>query len=243
MDKAYRLDKILSDLGYGTRREIKTKIKKMDIRINGIITKNPATHVNPFVETIEVNREILKYKNKVYIMMNKPAGIISATHDDREKTVIDILPETYKKRSIFPVGRLHKDTEGLLLLTDDGKLAHEMLSPKKHVKKKYYAEIVGIIPDNAVELFKEGVTLEDEYKTLPADLRIIQLDEVSRVEVIIYEGKYHQIKRMFKAIDCKVVFLKRLTMGILELDGKLCPGEFRELSEDEEDKLLETYFS
>lgn len=167
-------------------------------------------------------------------MINKPKGVISATYDEVEKTVIDLLPQELKARNPFPVGRLDKDTEGLLLITNDGDLAHQLLSPKKNVIKKYYAEILGFVNESDIKAFNEGIILEDGYKTLPANLEILfSSSDVSKVYVYIREGKYHQIKRMFESVGKKVIYLKRLAMGSLTLDENLKPGEWRELSEEE----------
>ena len=171
-------------------------------------------------------------------MMNKPAGVISATFDKRHETVIDILPEEYKCFELFPVGRLDIDTEGLLLLTNDGQLAHELLSPKKHVPKRYFAFVEGEVTENDIKKFEEGLILEDGYKALPAELYILDKDANSSVDVVIYEGKFHQVKRMFEAVGKKVRFLKRVTMGNLVLDKELAPGECRELTHDELTNLI-----
>jgi len=174
--------------------------------------------VNPKESVIEVAGEILKYREYIYIMMNKPQGVISATYDNRHRTVIDILPDEYKFFNLFPVGRLDIDTEGLLLLTNDGQLAHELLSPRKHVPKKYYALIDGIVTTKDVDVFREGVVLDDGYKTLPSELFILKSDPYSEVEIVIYEGKFHQVKRMFEAVGKKVKYLRRIGMGKLKLD-------------------------
>jgi 16S rRNA pseudouridine516 synthase len=166
-------------------------------------------------------------------MMNKPAGVISATVDNKLKTAIDLLPEEFSHFSMFPAGRLDIDTEGLLLLTNDGQLAHNLLSPKKHVSKRYYALIDGITTAEDIRLFKEGVTLDDGYKTMPAELKIIKAGLRSEIEIVLHEGKFHQVKRMFEAADKKVVYLKRIQMGGLKLDETLKPGECRELAPEE----------
>ena len=170
-------------------------------------------------------------------MMHKPQGVISATEDNRDQTVVDLLDEEYLPFSVFPVGRLDKDTEGLLLLTNDGKLAHNLLSPKKNVPKTYYAKVLGTVTKSDIESFKEGVFIEEDYKTLPAELNILKSDEISEIELTIYEGKFHQVKRMFEAVDKTVVYLKRLSMGTLNLDPSLPLGEYRELTEEELESL------
>lgn len=189
--------------------------------------------VNPKESVIEVAGEILKYREYIYIMMNKPQGVISATYDNRHRTVIDILPDEYKFFNLFPVGRLDIDTEGLLLLTNDGQLAHELLSPRKHVPKKYYALIDGIVTTKDVDVFREGVVLDDGYKTLPSELFILKSGPYSEVEIVIYEGKFHQVKRMFEAVGKKVKYLRRIGMGKLKLDETLEPGDVRELTDEE----------
>ena len=228
-----RLDKMLSNTGYGSRSEIKAAIKKGRIRVNGKIEKNPALHVDTQSDVVEFDGERVNYREHVYIMLNKPQGYVSATEDNRDKTVLEIINPSYLAFSPFPVGRLDKDTEGLLVLTNDGALAHRVLSPKKHVKKRYYARIDGKVTAEDIQAFKEGVQLDDGYVTLPAELEIIESAENSQIELTIVEGKFHQVKRMFEAVGKKVTYLKRLSMGNLRLDEKLQTGEYRELTEDE----------
>jgi 16S rRNA pseudouridine516 synthase len=172
-------------------------------------------------------------------MMNKPKGVISATEDDYDKTVVDLLSDEMKIFEPAPVGRLDKDTEGLLLITNDGELNHLLLSPRRHVPKKYYAKIEGIVVDEDKIKFKEGVVLDDGYRTMPAELNIINSNVESEIEVILHEGKFHQVKRMFEAVGKKVIYLKRLEMGTLKLDENLKTGEYRELSEEELRELKE----
>ncbi|MBF8983922.1 rRNA pseudouridine synthase [Lutibacter sp. B2] len=233
MANTQRVDKILSNMGYGTRREIKQILKQGRIKVDGDVVKEGKLHINPKEAKIEVDGEWVEYKEIIYIMMNKPQGIISASFDKRVKTVVDLLSENYKIFDPFPVGRLDKDTEGLLLLTNDGKLAHELLAPKKHVPKTYYAHIEGTVTEDDIVKFEEGVVLEDGYKTLPGKLKIIKSDSNSEIELIIHEGKFHQVKRMFEAVGKKVTYLKRLAMGDLALDESLRLGEYRELIEEE----------
>ncbi|KPU43600.1 ribosomal large subunit pseudouridine synthase B [Oxobacter pfennigii] len=239
MAETQRLDKLLGNLGYGTRKEVKKLIKDKAIEVDGKRVDDPGMHVDPAKQGIEVFGEKVNYRKYIYIIMNKPQGVISATEDTREETVIDILPEEYLPFSPAPVGRLDKDTVGLLLLTNDGQLAHMLLSPKKHVPKVYYARIAGKVTQNDVEAFKEGVILDDGYKTLPAKLEIIESDVNSIIEVEIYEGKYHQVKRMFEAVGKKVTFLMRKSMGPLKLSEDLKPGQSRELTNEELNALLE----
>lgn len=233
MNKRQRLDKILSNLGYGTRKEVKDLIKAGAVEIEGITAKDAGLQVDPYSQCIKVNNKEISYREFVYIMMNKPQGVVSATEDTRDTTVVDLLEHGLQAFDPAPVGRLDKDTEGLLLLTNDGQLAHRLLSPKKHVPKTYFAHIQGRVGEADIKAFEAGVVLDDGYKTLPAQLRILVQGEVSQVEIVIYEGKFHQIKRMFEAVDKKVVYLKRVAMGALELDKSLALGEYRELTEEE----------
>jgi len=171
--------------------------------------------------------------------MNKPAGVISATLDNRYETVIDLLPDEYKTFNLFPVGRLDIDTEGLLIITNDGELAHMLLSPKNQVPKIYYAIVDGVVTEKDVMAFNEGVILDDGYKTLPAKLKILKQGNRSEVEIEIYEGKFHQIKRMFDAVGKKVKYLRRISIANVKLDENLKSGEFRELNQEELDMLYE----
>ena len=185
------------------------------------------------------------YARYEYFMLNKPSGVVSATEDKKEKTVLDLLRSGKSsdkgtgmlREDLFPVGRLDKDTEGLLLITNDGELAHRLLSPKKHVDKVYYAEIRGRVGDEDVRLFGLGLDIGDEKATLPAELKIIDPGEISLIQVTVREGRYHQVKRMFRAVGKEVIYLKRLSMGSLVLDEALAPGEFRRLTEEEVERL------
>ncbi|WP_010248193.1 pseudouridine synthase [Acetivibrio cellulolyticus] len=233
MRETQRVDRILSNFGFGTRREIKQLVKNGEVKVDGEVIKDSGMHVDPKTSKIEISGQVLNYRQFIYVMMNKPAGVISATFDNRHETVVDILPEEYKCFDPFPVGRLDIDTEGLLLMTNDGQLAHELLSPRKHVPKKYFAYIEGEVSAGDVKMFEEGILLDDGYKTLPAELHILEQGESSSVEVIIFEGKFHQVKRMFEAVGKKVKYLKRITMGNLVLDEALATGECRELTENE----------
>lgn len=238
MAKKLRIDKILSNLGYGSRAELKVYCKKGLVKINDKVISNPGTQVDTDVDKIEFNNEVVKYREFVYIMMNKPDGYLSATFDKRDPIVLDLIDPSYLTFEPFPVGRLDKDTEGLLVLTNDGQLAHRVLSPKKHVPKTYYAKIEGVVTDEDIKAFEKGVTLDDEYETMPSQLKILESGEMSEIELTIHEGKFHQVKRMFESVGKKVVYLKRLSMGKLILDETLGLGEYRELT-DEEVKLIE----
>ena len=226
-----RLDKYLADMNVGTRSELKKDIRKGLVTVAGTVVKDPGKNVEPLKDEVFYRGRKIEYETFVYYMLNKPAGVISATDDKRMQTVIDLLPEE-RRRHLFPVGRLDKDTEGLLLITNDGELAHRLLSPKYHVDKKYFARIRGAVTSEDAEAFARGISLED-FTCMPADLVIERSDEISEVMVTIREGKFHQIKRMFEALDKEVIYLKRLEMGSLILDEELVPGEFRRLTEEE----------
>lgn len=231
--KELRLDKILSHMGWGTRNEIRKIMKKGAVTVDGEVVKDPSVKVNPDQRHIKVSGESINYREYVYLMLNKPGGVISATEDKNEMTVIDLLEPDYLSFSLFPVGRLDKDTEGLLILTNDGKMGHFLTTPKKKVPKRYYALVKGEVTEADKVAFSKGVVLDDGYQTLPAGLTIIKSDSTSEIEIEIYEGKYHQVKRMFAARDKEVLFLKRLSMGKLQLDEALEPGRYRELNEEE----------
>lgn len=233
MGKSQRLDKILVHMGIGTRKEIRKLAKAGRIKINGSVADDPSIHIVPEEDRITVDGAEIDYREHIYLMMNKPQGVITATEDKSEEVVTDLLEEEHRVFTPFPVGRLDKDTEGLLLITNDGKLAHHLLSPKKHVPKTYYAEIAGMVTDEDILAFKSGVTLDDGYQTLPGELTILRAGSQSEVKLTIYEGKYHQVKRMFAAVGKKVLFLKRIAMGPLTLDPDLEPGEYRELTAEE----------
>ncbi|GAA5416397.1 ribosomal large subunit pseudouridine synthase B [Paraliobacillus ryukyuensis] len=232
-----RIDKLLANEGFGSRKEVKQLLKQGGVLKNETVIKDAKTHIDPESDTITVFGEPVDYKPFVYFMLHKPGGVITATEDNREETVIDLLEPEDQLREPFPVGRLDKDTEGLLLITNDGKLAHQLLSPKKNVGKTYYAKINGKVSQTDVEVFQNGVRLDDGYITKPAELQVITSDTESEIYVTITEGKYHQIKRMFEAVDKSVLYLKRLAFGSWELDSTLDKGEYRELGDEEIDYL------
>lgn len=233
MIKKERLDKVIANMGYGSRKDVKRFIKEGKVKVNNTTILESEFKVNPYEDEISFNGEEVIYRKYIYLMMNKPQGLVSSTEDPLTRTVIDLLSEEYLIYKPFPVGRLDKDTEGLLMISNDGKLAHELLSPKKGVDKTYYAEVDGYVAGKHIEDFKEGVVLEDGYKTLPATLDIIKGDVISKVHLTIQEGKYHQVKRMFESIGMQVIYLKRVSMGPLGLDESLELGEYRELIEEE----------
>ena len=235
-----RLDKFLSHTGFGSRKEVKQLLKKKVVRVNDQVVKKGYYILNLNQDHISVNGEMITYQEFIYLMLNKPAGYLSATEDNFQKTVIDLLQPEEQHFNPFPVGRLDKDTEGLLLLTNDGELAHFLLSPKKHVKKTYYAEVVGVMDLEDIERFKLGIVLEDGYKCLPAELQIIeQTDRTSKVLITVEEGKFHQVKRMVLACGKEVNYLKRQSMASLKLDETLKSGEYRPLDKEELNQLKE----
>lgn len=233
-----RLDKVLANMGYGTRKEVKALVKNLEVEVDGRIVKDSSMQVDPESSTIKVSGEILEFRKYIYIVMNKPDGVVSATFDNYDETVIDLLDIEYQAFKPFPVGRLDKDTVGLLIITNDGELNHRLTSPKWHVDKVYYAEIDKPVDENDVRAFEKGITLDDGYECLPAKLKINEsTNDGSRVMVTIHEGKYHQVRRMFESVNKKVVYLKRVSFGPITLDEKLEEGNYRELTEDELDKL------
>ncbi|MGE7695329.1 pseudouridine synthase [Lysinibacillus sp. NPDC094177] len=228
-----RLDKLLSNMGYGSRKEVKQLLKQKAVTVDGAYAKDAALQVDPEKQEVSIFGERVIYTEFVYFMMNKPSGVISATEDLRDETVIDLLESSDQHFQPFPVGRLDKDTEGLLLITNDGMLAHNLLSPKKHVPKVYYAQIEGIVTEEDCEKFAQGVKLDDGYVTKPGELIILKSAQQSEIELTIQEGKFHQVKRMFEAVGKRVTYLKRLSMGSLKLDDSLELGEYRELTDEE----------
>lgn len=238
MGKKMRVDKLLSNVGVASRAELKKYCKQGLISVNGKVINNPGVQVDSESDDIRFNGEKIVYREFVYIMLNKPDGYISATFDKYDPIVLDLIDQSYLVFEPFPVGRLDKDTEGLLVLTNDGQLAHRVLSPKKHVPKTYYAKIQGKVTEEDILAFEKGVILDDGYETMPSQMKILKSDDMSEIELTIHEGKFHQVKRMFESVCKKVVYLKRLSMGKLKLDESLKLGEYRELTE-EEVKLIE----
>lgn len=232
-----RLDKFISTTTTLSRAEAKKVIKK-GILINDKLIKTPDYKIDEFNDQVIVNGNRLVYRKYVYIMMNKPKDTVSATEDAIEKTVVDILRDEDRIHKVFPVGRLDKDTEGLMLLTNDGELAHKLISPKKDVEKKYYVEVSGELKNEYLQIVKEGLILEDGYRCKPARLEILDSNEGnSKANIFITEGKFHQVKRMMKSLGTTVTYLKRLSIGSLKLDENLKLGEYRYLTDDELNKL------
>lgn len=235
-----RLDKYLADMSVGTRQEVKKYIRQGRVKINEDIIKQPEYKIREDEDKVAFDGAPVAYETFEYYMLNKPAGVISATEDKRDKTALDLIKEK-KRKDLFPVGRLDKDTEGLLLITNDGALAHRLLSPKKHVDKCYYAKISGCVTEDDVRVFKERInigTQEEPEWTMPAELKILEKGTVSRIRLTIREGKFHQVKRMFLAVGKEVVYLKRERMGALVLDEELAPGEYRKLTDSELKSIL-----
>ena len=218
-----RLDKYLADMQVGTRSEVKELIRKKRVTVNDNIVTKPESKINTDGDSVNVDGNAVGYHEYEYFMLNKPAGVVSATDDNTCTTVIDLI-KTNNRKDLFPVGRLDKDTEGLLIITNDGAMAHDLLSPKKHVDKTYYAKVKGKISDM------------EELTALPAILKVLSYNsdkDYSEIHVTIHEGKFHQVKRMFTAIGSEVLFLKRITFGALPLDESLKTGEYRALTKEE----------
>lgn len=232
MPKPIRLDKFLSDSGLGTRSQVKILLKKGAVTVNGRSVKKPETKIFPDADTVTCQGNPVTFCSELYLLFHKPAGCITATEDSRKKTVLDYIDHP-QKNSLFPVGRLDLDTEGLLLLTNNGAVCHYLLSPRKHVAKTYYAQVLGTVLPDHIKLFSEGVDIGDDKPTLPSKLEILQSGPQSEILLTITEGRYHQVKRMCESIGCKVTYLKRLRMGPLFLDDSLPPGKWRLLTEDE----------
>ena len=229
-----RLDKYLAEMGAGTRSELKKAVRAGRVTINGVKVKDSSIHVGED-DVVSMDGKEIKYERFVYYLMNKPAGVISATEDPRERTVLDLIGGQ-QRRGLFPVGRLDKDTEGLLLITNDGEMAHRLLSPGRHVDKVYFARLDGPVGERERELFAQGLRVDETLTAMPAVLEI--LEPANEVRVTIREGKFHQVKRMFAAVGREVLYLKRLSMGPLTLDNGLAAGAYRRLTEEEESAII-----
>lgn len=225
-----RLDKYLTNQGIGSRSQVKELIKSKKVFVNNVLENKPERHIDENNDIVSLDGVNLEYNKFYYYMLNKPPGVLTAVKDNNYKTVMDIMDVT-PKEGLFPVGRLDKDTEGLLLITNDGELSHNLLSPKKHVNKTYYVELNGELIDSDIDLFAKGLDIGERNITKPAKLEI--LSGRNRAYITITEGKYHQVKRMFQAIGLTVTFLKRISMGSLILDKNLKSGGYRKLTEEE----------
>lgn len=233
-----RLDRLLSELGAASRSELRQIIRRGRVSVDGVVLTEPERRVDPESSEIRLDGELLTYRRHRYFMMDKPAGVLSVTEDRKQKTVLDLLPPELKRLDLFPVGRLDKDTSGLLILTNDGDFAHRVISPKSGVEKRYRAEVGGVPDEEDVNAFAEGLTLGDGTKCLPARLEITG---TNTCYVTVMEGKYHQVKRMLASRGKPVVSLRRLSVGALELGEALGPGGFRELEKNDLCKVLRDF--
>lgn len=230
-----RLDKFLSEMSGWTRSEVKKIVRTGSVTVDGNEVKKPETKIDEKLSIVSVDGRQIKYNKYEYYMLNKPKGFVSATTDREHKTVVDIISSSEKK-DLFPVGRLDIDTEGLLLITNDGELAHRLLAPKNHVEKTYYVEVSGILDDVDVDAVEKGLDIGEEKNTIPAKMEILKTDiqnNISSCYLSIHEGKFHQVKRMMKKLGKTVTYLKRVSMGSLILDSKLKNGNYRKLTEQE----------
>lgn len=236
MSNMVRLDKFLSEMGVGTRSEVKKILKSKQVTVNGDTVIKPETKIDTDNDMVCYKGTQISYQKYEYYMFNKPAGCVSATEDNLHRTVMDYITDAVHD-DLFPVGRLDIDTEGMLLITNDGTLAHELLSPAKHVAKTYYAKIDGMVTEDDVNRFKNGVDIGEDKLTKPGKLVILKSEPISEIELTITEGKFHQVKRMFEAVGKKVIYLKRISMGSLKLPDDLALGEYRALTQTELDGL------
>lgn len=233
MGEKFRLDRYLAECGQGTRSEVKKYIKKGWVTVNGAVAKDGSAKIDTDIDAVCLNGMRLIYEKFRYFMLNKPQGCVSATRDGISQTVLDLLDGEITE-GLFPVGRLDKDTEGFLLITNDGQLGHELLSPKKHVDKEYMARVDSKLSDEDERVFAEGVDIGDDKPTMPAEIELVAAEGDEWVyRVVLREGRFHQVKRMFEAFGSRVVYLKRLSMGEVALDERLAPGEYRRLTEEE----------
>lgn len=231
-----RIDKILASQNFGSRKQVHKLLKGKSVLINGIVCIDSSQKADPEKDIIEINGEKLVFKKHLYIMMNKPAGVLSASKDKKEKTVIDLLPEMLKRQGLFVAGRLDKDTEGLLIITDDGDFAHRIMSPNKKVYKKYFAKLDKPVTKETKKKFEQGIVFKDGTECLPAKIEICE--DGKSAYVSICEGKFHQVKKMFLCCGLKVEYLKRISIGKLELDNLLDPGQSRELEDCEKQQMF-----
>ena len=238
-EKMILIDKFLGNMGIGTRTEVQKMIRRGEVLVNGHAVHLPKEKISEETDSVTVNGCAVTYRKHIHLMMNKPAGYVTATADNLYPTVIDLIDDPFIASKVMPAGRLDVDTEGFVFLTSDGDLNHFITGPKNHIPKTYYAEVEGILEASDQEAFEKGILLEDGYVTKPGKLEIIEAKERSKCFVTLSEGKFHQVKRMFLCLGKKVVFLKRIRMGHLDLDPDLNPGESRELTEEELDLLKE----
>lgn len=228
-----RLDKLLGHMGFGSRKEVNQLLRKGKVSVDGVFQRKGNVHVDPYLQEVSVGGEIIVYEANAYLMLHKPPGYISATVDSRYSTVIDLVPDEYRHFQLFPVGRLDRETEGLLLLTNDGQLNHTLTSPNKNIFKKYFAKVAGQVCERHIDLFLGGIVLDDGYQTKKAYLEIKKSGKESEIILSISEGKFHQVKRMFRAIGMEVTYLKRIQIGNLMLDPSLPLGSLRPLTAEE----------
>lgn len=237
-----RLDKFLADMQLGSRKEVKQRIKKGQVLVNGEVIRSDKFQVDEHKDEVIFEGETVRYQKYFYYLLNKPQGVISATVDSYEETVLDLFDDEAYRDDLFPVGRLDKDTEGFLLITNDGALAHQLLSPKRKVEKEYLAQVSGVMNAEDIERFEEGLVIDGGEICLPAKLIIDDTnpaENTSVIRLILHEGKFHQVKRMVQAVGKEVVYLKRIRMGKLTLDPTLALGEYRELTKEEIEQLSE----
>lgn len=251
-EKPVRLDKYLADMGTETRSALKEMIRKGRVSVNGTMERDSGRHVKPAVDEVAVDGQPVSYRGSFWYMMNKPAGVITATEDSRQQTVLDLMPDDIRRQGVFPVGRLDRDTEGLLLLTTDGVAAHALLTPKRHVEKTYVAGLVCMPDPDAAAYFAAGVMISGGEVCKPARLlscvpvnRCVQMDGgtpvigvAAEAALVLTEGKFHQVKRMFESVHSRVVTLRRIAFGGLDLDPALAPGQWRPLTEAETTHII-----
>lgn len=233
-----RLDKVLANLGEGSRKEVRLLIRKGAVTVDGAVVRDPEMKIDPESAVLCLNGRSISYKKYIYIMMHKPAGLLSATRDPKTPTVLSLLPEKLQKQGLFPAGRLDKDSEGLLLLTNDGDTAHRLISPNFHVEKHYFVRYAGMLDADAAERIEGGITIDGGEVCRPGRLVCTAPGEA---EVFVTEGKYHQVKRMIAACGGEVTYLRRLSFGPLALDPQLHPGDFRFLTAEEEKEILKIH--
>lgn len=237
MAERMRLDRMIANMGRGSRKEVRTAVKQGRVTVNGVTAKKPDQYVMAGEDQVVYCGELVPYQKYIYLMMNKPAGYVSANEDKRDATVMELLDYPWCNIELFVAGRLDKDTTGLLILTNNGKFSHNMLAPKKHVPKTYEADISGCVTQKEVELFAQGITIDGGYQCQPAQLEILHSGECSHIRLTIHEGKFHQVKRMFEAVEMKVTTLQRISIGGLVLDETLERGEVRQLTRQEVESI------